>query len=363
MKFYTTPYHSNLIKDKDRLSVFFEGIDEFFYDNMDDFNNYNNHNNNYNNHNNNYNNHNNNNNNYNYNNNLNNNLNIHNGFDLNFKHEKLGIALDIGCGSGVLSYFASKYFDHVIAIDIDSKIIDCAKRSFDEAKIENVTFINEDASLYQFDEFDEYNEFNESDEFADLIICEMMDTALIDEEEVPVLKNVRKYLKKDGKIIPQGIINIAEPVYMEKDYIHYEDEDFHGKKPKYKILGKPIKFVEFDFLEDFGADFETIIDFTFNDIINSNNNSTNDNKSINNGNDNNDNINKLNDFNGIKITTFTKINENIICGPTPMLNPPLFIPVDTQNRIKNKKCSVKLEYSMGKGVENIKTSIIHKNIG
>ena len=26
-------------------------------------------------------------------------------------------------------------------------------------------------------------------------------------------------------------------------------------------------------------------------------------------------------INGIKLTSFTKLNENIICGPTPMLNP------------------------------------------
>ena len=321
MKFYTTPYHSNLIKDKDRLAVFLEGIDEFFNDTINDSNNYEN-------------------------------------SSLNFKHEKLGTALDIGCGSGVLSYFASNYFDNVIAIDIDLKIVDCAKKSFDESKIKNVTFINEDASLYKFDKFDEFDKFNEFSELADLIICEMLDTALIDEEEVPVLKNVKKYLKKDGKIIPQGIINIAVPVYMEKDYIHYEDEDYHGKKPKYKVLGKPVKFAEFDFLEDFESDFETIIDFTFDNVNNINNNTNN----INNAKDNDKNSDKFSDFNGIKITTFTKINENIICGPTPMLNPPLFIPVDTQNRIKNNACSVKLEYSMGKGVESIKTSIIHKNI-
>ena len=34
---------------------------------------------------------------------------------------------------------------------------------------------------------------------------------------------------------------------------------------------------------------------------------------------------------GVKITTFTLITENIICGPTPMLNPPLIIPVEKLN--------------------------------
>jgi len=297
MKFYVTPYHSNLIKDKDRIAVFFEGILEFSKDNIDG---------------------------------SNNSFDFNSNSDINPKDKKLELAFDIGCGSGVLSLLASNYFNHIIAIDIDSKIIEYAKKSFKEAKIDNVSFINDDVSLFDFEDF------------ADLIICEMLDTALIDEEEIPALKNAKKYLKKDGKIIPKGIINMAEPIYMERDYIHYEDEEYHGKKPKYAVLGSSVKIGEFDFLEDFPEEFKTTIDFTFNkDNVESS-----------------DYKNKSNNlFNGIKITTFTKINDNIICGPTPMLNPPLFIPINAPNGIYNK-ISVELEYIMGRGIETIKTSII-----
>jgi len=126
---------------------------------------------------------------------------------------------------------------------------------------------------------------------------------------------------------------------MEKNTIHYEDEDFHGKKPKYKVLGKKIKFSEFDFLNDFKEEFKTIITFYFDSNINL----------------------KDNYFNGIKITTFTKITENIICGPTPMLNPPLFIPVNApkeEDYNENNKISVELEYVMGGGLGTIKTNIL-----
>ncbi|WP_197272591.1 50S ribosomal protein L11 methyltransferase [Methanobrevibacter arboriphilus] len=34
----------------------------------------------------------------------------------------------MGCGSGVLSYFASKYSKSVLAIDNDDKSIQCAKK-------------------------------------------------------------------------------------------------------------------------------------------------------------------------------------------------------------------------------------------
>jgi predicted RNA methylase len=342
MKFYTTPYHSNLIKDEERLATFSEAIKEICTDS-----------------------------------------------NINSKEKlKLKIAFDIGCGSGILSYFASKYFDRVLAIDIDDKIIDCSEKSFFEAGIENISFINEDASSFEFAEF------------ADLIICEMLDTALIDEEQVIVLNHIQKYLKKEkkgkkGKIIPKGIINIAEPVFMEKNFIHYEDEEYHGKKPKYQVLGDFVKFSEFDFSQNIDPNFKTIIDFKLNEI----NNPV-------------DFKDKDLILNGIKITTFTLLTDNIICGPTPMLNPPLFVPLNqekiskiskiskinkvskiskvnkvsklskvnkviknTKNTkvskiasydVKNKntnnfdsKISVKLEYLMGGGVENIKANIIH----
>lgn len=295
MNFYVTPYHSNLIKDKDRISAFYEGIVDFFNDNKND-------------------------------------IAIKDSKNNALHPINLKTAFDIGCGSGILSYFLSEYFDSIIAIDIDSKIIDCAKKSFKEFGIENVTFINEDALTF---------DFNES---ADLIICEMLDTALIDEEEVLAIKNVKKYLNDNGKIIPQGVINIAEPISMERDYIHYEDEEFHGKKSKYKVLGKAVKFSEFDFLDEIEEKFKTIITFNIEDLYL--------------GDICLDNICLDNIFNGIKITTFTKINENIICGPTPMFNPPLFIPINIQKKINCKKISVELEYIMGGGVETIKTNII-----
>ena len=42
----------------------------------------------------------------------------------------------------------------------------------------------------------------------------MVDTALIDEEQVPVLNAVRKYLKNSGDIIPCGVFNGLEAVHL-----------------------------------------------------------------------------------------------------------------------------------------------------
>ncbi|MBR2558730.1 MAG: SAM-dependent methyltransferase, partial [Methanobrevibacter sp.] len=62
--------------------------------------------------------------------------------------------------------------------------------------------------------------------------------------------------------------------------------------------------------------------------------------------------------NGLKITTFTKLNDDIICGPTPMLNPPLLVPLDNRSVKSNDLIIVKLKYIMGKGIESIKAEYL-----
>lgn len=286
MKFHTTPYHHNLLNDNERLSVFYEAIRDFYFKNIKnhDFNE----------------------------------ENLENSFEILDK-----TVFDIGCGSGVLSYFASLYFKNIIAIDNDEKIIDCAEKSFKNQKFHkfnnkdnNIKFINEDVFNYKFNEK------------ADLIICEMLDTALIDEEEIPILNLLHSYLKDKGEIIPKGIFNIVEPVYMERNGIHYEDK---FNKSQYKILGDFVKYSEFEFSKAINEKFKSDISLE---------------------------ISKNSIINGIKITTFTKLNDNIVCGPTPMLNPSLFIPIEEKIAKKGEIIDISLEYIMGGGLETIKTKVL-----
>ena len=172
MKFKTTPYHFDLLKDEERLSAFYEAIKE-----------------------------------------------------LSTSPE---LAYDLGCGSGILSFFLNSYFKEIIAIEQDFKASRCAKENLKSFK--NIEVVNEDVLKYDFSKK------------CDLIVCEMLDTALIDEEEVPVLNHARNYLKENGKIIPQGIINTIELARLERDYIHY-DEDVNCK-----TLSKPVIYDEINFL-------------------------------------------------------------------------------------------------------------------
>ncbi|WP_407392300.1 methyltransferase domain-containing protein [Methanobrevibacter sp.] len=252
MKFKTTPYHSDLLKDNDRLSAFYHAILE--YDSNHD------------------------------------------------------LAYDLGCGSGVLSYFLSDYFKEIIAIEIDKKASDCARENL--SGFSNIEVVNSDVLEYNFTKK------------ADLIVCEMLDTALIDEEEVPVLNYAKKFLKEDGKIIPQAIINTVELVNLERHYIHW-DEDVN-----YEEFSKPIVYSEFNLLDDINPEFEADLSLK---------------------------ANKNGIINGLKITTYTKLNDNLIIGQSPMLNPPLLIPLDEKSVKVNDLINVKLKYIMGKGIESIQS--------
>ena len=255
MKFQATSYHFDLLKDNDRVSAFFEAINQY--------------------------------------------------------NSKTDLVYDLGCGSGLLSYFLNEKFREIIAIEIDSKASKCALNNL--KAFDNITVINEDVLKYDFTKK------------ADLIVCEMLDTALIDEEEVPVLNYVRRFLKKGGEIIPNAVINIAELVYMQRQYIHW-DED-----ASYEILSKPINYSKIDFKEEINPYFEKTLEFE---------------------------VNKDNIANGIKITTVAILSDDVVCGPTPMFNPPLLIPIDEINVKCNDLINVKLKYIMGEGIETIKTQLV-----
>ena len=293
MKFKATSYHLNLLKDTERLAVFKEAIDDFGKQLDSD---------------------------------------LDSDLDLNLDLEDNSkIAFDLGCGSGVLSYFAKDYFDKIIAIDLNSKIIKYTKENL--AEFDNIEVYCSDVIGFDFDNK------------ADLIICEMLDTGLIDEEEVPVLNYAKNFLKEDGKIIPQGIINSAELIYMKSPFIQYEDK---GANPKYKILSDSVVFSEFDFLDDIDENFSKNIKFKlserlFNEV------------------DKVDKVDRVENrviVNGIKLTTFTRLNDNIISGPSPMLNPCLLIPIDEVAIGFDDILEIELSYVMGQGIETIRTKII-----
>lgn len=226
-----------------------------------------------------------------------------------------GTVFDIGSGCGILSILASFYSNFVYSVEIDPNTAKLAKSNF--KSFNNISLINKDAREIIFQDK------------ADLIICEMLDTALIDEEQVPVINSILKYLKKDGDIIPCKIFNGTEAIHMDRDTICYEDIEAN-QMPNYEVMSNFIIYNEINFENKIEENIDVDIEL----------------KILKNG-----------TVSGIKITTFTLLTENLICGPTPMLNPPLLIPLEKINVNIGDKIKIKLKYKMGGGLNTIRTRV------
>ncbi len=223
-----------------------------------------------------------------------------------------GTVFDLGTGSGILTEFASPHADTIYAVEINKSVAKITKTKLKHLK--NVFVLCGDASKITFSKK------------ADIIICEMLDTALIDEEQIPVLNHARKFLKTSGEIIPCGIINCVEPVQVGTETICYEENG----SPQNEVLGIPIFYSKINFTDKTDENFEKTIDIK---------------------------INKEGIVSGIKITTFTLLSKNIICGPTPMLNSPLIIPLKKLKVGKGDELKLDLSYKMGGGLESVRAGI------
>lgn len=232
------------------------------------------------------------------------------------KENAKGTVYDIGSGCGILSIWASIYSDFVYSVEISP---DSAKMAELNIKpFPNILLINKDAREITFKKK------------ADVIICEMLDTALIDEEQVPVINSIRKYLKDTGKIIPKGIINGAEAIHMNSSHICYEDSFVSMESQDYEIMSDFIIYDKIYFNKKVEEDVSNTLEFD---------------------------IYKKGTISGIKITTLTLLTKNIICGPTDMFNPPLLIPVHKIDADIGDKIIINLSYKMGGGLNSIKTRI------
>jgi len=223
-----------------------------------------------------------------------------------------GIVFDIGAGSGILTSCAAPYADFIYSVEKDPRI--ASKTVLFLKKYHNISFIERNALEIDFPVK------------ADYILCEMLDTALIDEEQVPVLNGLLKYLKDDGKVIPHGLINCVEPVFTRSEHICYDENE----NPQHQTLGPYEAYSRYQF----GKYIDPHANFKFKL-----------------------NINKEGWFTGIRITSFTLITPDIICGPTPMMNSPLIIPTERLKVKKGDTIGVDLSYQMGGGLNTIKTRV------
>ncbi len=224
-----------------------------------------------------------------------------------------GLTYDLGTGSGILASIASKHAEKVYAYEINPLVIKhYAKQNLQQ--YDNIKLIEADASNYEFKEK------------PDVVICEMLDTALIDEEQAQVINNIQKYVKQDTIFIPQSTYDTMKIGYSNIINITY----LENNQPTFETYSDEHKYNQTNFSEKINTHFQTeqLIQIKKSGIINT-----------------------------IQLTTYTQVTQELITEPTPMLNPPLLIPFKEINVKKGEKIIVKIEYIMGGGLNTIKTNI------
>ena len=223
-----------------------------------------------------------------------------------------GIVYDLGTGSGLLAKRASRNSDKVIAIEINPRTYRLAKNNL--SQYDNIEVICADASNTELD----YD--------ADVVICEMLDTALIDEEQVPVINNILKYTNDQTTFIPKAVINTITLTYSKVTNITYIEDN----KPHYEEISDEITYQKVYFNKKIKKDFDELLSIHVNNTAR---------------------------INSIKLTTYTLMEDGFVLEPTPMLNPPLIIPIDEIPVEEGQTIRIQLKYIMGGGLNTITTAI------
>ncbi|AXI24729.1 hypothetical protein CFE53_00510 [Methanofervidicoccus sp. A16] len=223
------------------------------------------------------------------------------------------ILYDVGTGSGILAMMAARIVKKVYAIELDPITYQYALENIQINGFNNIELIEGDA-----------REYVPKDE-VDVVVMEMLDTALITEPQVPVINAILKkgILKEGGRIIPQRVYNTAQVVLARMDHIYY-DEEVTSQPLSNEVLYSTVDFNRVNREEvSYHLEFRISCNEVKEDRI------------------------------GIRLNTYTQLTEDTVAGSTPMLNPPLIIPIKNP-RIEGNILKVKLSYRMGGDLESIK---------
>jgi len=113
--------------------------------------------------------------------------------------------IDIGSGSGILAILAAKQGAQVTAVEINEESLRYAERAAEVNGVaDQIEFVAMNILEYS------------PTELADVVMCEMLSSMMLIEQQIPVSSfAVEKLLKPLGKIIPNSIQIFAVPVQTE----------------------------------------------------------------------------------------------------------------------------------------------------
>jgi protein arginine N-methyltransferase 1 len=118
--------------------------------------------------------------------------------------------LDLGAGTGVLSFFAARLGAVVTAVEWEPRVFDTARSALRAALGDTVSLVHADARDYL------------PDEPVDLVICEMLHVGLLRERQIEVIDGFkRRYPGPMPRFLPAACVQAVQPVQHDFTYAGY----------------------------------------------------------------------------------------------------------------------------------------------
>lgn len=247
--------------------------------------------------------------------------------------KKGDIVLDVGAGTGILSFFAAEAgAKKVYAVEIEDLLAEKLKESIQLNKLEKIIeVIHADATSLRLPNK------------IDVLVAEIIDTGLIDELQVPALNSLRKnnVITNDTTLIPFHYTTFAQLVHTDNTYYGYHvmapkhEWPFYNNpksgwvRTKVEAASNTIKLVSADF--SLGIVKEQVTEqICFK-------------------------TDKTKVINGLKISGQIQLSTNVQLGPTNALNGDKIIPIDPI--LHTELVKMEISYKMGGGLGSLKIKV------
>lgn len=152
-----------------------------------------------------------------------------------------GKVLELGGGTGVLSYFALQKAAKVWCVERNPQLV---------AKAREILSLNPDGDKIDVIEADAFNYL--PPEPVDVVICEMIHVAMLREKQIPVITSFKeRYLARFGRplpqFVPEALIQAVQPVEHDFNFEGYFAptplyQDPHALHPRTRDLADPVVY-------------------------------------------------------------------------------------------------------------------------
>lgn len=231
------------------------------------------------------------------------------------------VVVDLGAGVGILSALAARKAKKVYAIDFDFDIVETGKQIIRSLGYEDkIEYILDDAREVTLPEK------------VDIIICEMIDTALISELQVPVMNKALDFIQAhDKRAIPLKAISTIQLVYSDYSFHDWEFKlphfEEYGARISPKALSKEKTYHEIFFTKknEVYVDKKVVLRASISGKVN-----------------------------GVRIKTYVETYEGALTRQSSWFNPPLVLPFSTTYDLKKGEViEIYLSYELGGGFKNL----------